>query len=55
MKPMAVQITPGWNAFHSGSRHIHIPSANSRPPMVPMIRFTNADFFIFYILLEIFS
>ena len=44
--PMAPRITPGVNAFHSGSRHIHIPRANNTAPMVPKIIAAKLLFFI---------
>lgn len=42
----AVQMTPVLKAFHSGSRHIHIPRANSRPLTVPTTRLTKQISFI---------
>ncbi len=45
--PTAAVITPSVKfAFHSGSRQMHIPSANASPPTVPSKRDTKFCFFI---------
>src|SRR5699024_7193654 len=45
-RPAAPSTTPGRAAFHSATRHMHMPSANRMPPTVPKIRDTKFSFFM---------
>ena len=52
IRPTVPKITPSVNAFHSGNRAIHIPSANKTPLIVPNIIATKL-LFSFQILLSL--
>ena len=44
--PAAAMTTQGVKAFHSGKRHIHMPTANKIPPIVPRIKLIKFFFVI---------
>ena len=46
MTPIIPTISPCLKAFHSNIRHMHIPSANKTPPIVPKIIAAKLLFFI---------
>lgn len=45
-RPATPQTTPCVAMPHSGSRHMHMPSAKNTPPTVPRIRATKLLFFM---------